>query len=380
MLLVEFTINAIVFYVSIDGHGLTHNYRPLITNFDAPVKSIPSDHGGFAKMEFGSITFNPILFISDWPPPINGDIKIYYSDTTEAARELVFEGTAHLTNFDRESVSYALYGPSYDETMIIRGVGPLETGRWYKITDYIADDDFINVGAASNATGVIFQATGTTPTKWTNFSKLAPYWNDTLNVVLTDILSQIAEITTVDTTYARASSPNVIYTLTSERLAINVASDIAEFYSHLIYIVGDTAYIVDMLLTNGADWSLTEFDFFAFPSYQYKTPISTLNCSLESVIYTKTSDYPYGVTTTVDPYHITQANIESALTNILLIENAPRITNFKVPMITGNFPRMGQKVSFIDTSHICDFPFYFYVRKMTYDFLECEINIEGDGC
>jgi len=50
--------------------------------------------------------------------------------------------------------------------------GLLVTGRDYKIVTYVAGDDFTNVGASSNATGVTFTATGTTPTNWTNGSTL----------------------------------------------------------------------------------------------------------------------------------------------------------------------------------------------------------------
>lgn len=377
MLLVEITINSVINRVSIDGHGLTYNWRPRIIGFDAPTLAIPSDHGGYAKMEFGSISFNPLLFATYWPPPVSCAIGIYYTDSTEAARELVFSGTAHLTAFDRESVSYALYGESYDETMIIRGVGPLTVGQIYEITEYVAGDDFVNVGGA-NVTGTIFTATGTTPTVWTNFSKLAPRWNDTLNNVITNILTRIPEITTVNTTYARASSPNVLYTLTSERLAINVASDIADFYSHLIYVVGSTAYLVDMKLSNGTDWTLTEFKFFTQPTYQYKTPLSGIQCSSKSVVYSKYSAYPYGQMTTIDPYHETQANIEAALTDILAIENAPRIS-LDVPMIAGNFPLLGKKIIIPDTAHVADLSSWIRAGKLQYDFLNDTINIEGEG-
>jgi hypothetical protein len=48
--------------------------------------------------------------------------------------------------------------------------GSLVVGEVYILTDWITADDFTNVGAASNADGVIFTATGTTPTTWTNSS------------------------------------------------------------------------------------------------------------------------------------------------------------------------------------------------------------------
>lgn len=50
--------------------------------------------------------------------------------------------------------------------------GTLAAAKRYRITTYVAGDAFTNVGAASNATGVEFLATGTTPTTWTNASTL----------------------------------------------------------------------------------------------------------------------------------------------------------------------------------------------------------------
>ena len=51
--------------------------------------------------------------------------------------------------------------------------GTLSIGRTYEITDYQLGDDFTNVGAPSNANGVIFIATGSTPLLWTNSSELS---------------------------------------------------------------------------------------------------------------------------------------------------------------------------------------------------------------
>ena len=50
--------------------------------------------------------------------------------------------------------------------------GPLVVGKRYKITGFQAGDDFANVGASSNDNGVIFTASGITPTTWTNASAL----------------------------------------------------------------------------------------------------------------------------------------------------------------------------------------------------------------
>jgi hypothetical protein len=50
--------------------------------------------------------------------------------------------------------------------------GPLVLNQLYEIVYYGAGDVFTNVGASSNAEGVIFVATGTTPSVWTNGSIL----------------------------------------------------------------------------------------------------------------------------------------------------------------------------------------------------------------
>ncbi len=50
--------------------------------------------------------------------------------------------------------------------------GTLTSGKRYYIATFVSGDDFTNVGAASNATGVIFTASGTTPTTWSNGSTL----------------------------------------------------------------------------------------------------------------------------------------------------------------------------------------------------------------
>ena len=81
---------------------------------------------------------------------------------------------------------------------------------------------------------------------------------------------------------------------------------------------------------------------------------------------------------TVAAYHTTQANIEAALTDTLAIENAARVI-FDVPMIAGNFPKLGQRITIPDTAHVADLESYIRVRKLQFDFINTIINIEGEG-
>ena len=50
--------------------------------------------------------------------------------------------------------------------------GSLVVGTKYTIKTFATSDDFTNVGASSNASGIEFIATGTTPTTWTNGSAI----------------------------------------------------------------------------------------------------------------------------------------------------------------------------------------------------------------
>lgn len=56
--------------------------------------------------------------------------------------------------------------------------GSLTTAKRYQIETYVAGDDFANLGAAENATGVVFTSTGTTPSDWSNLSTLIEITTD----------------------------------------------------------------------------------------------------------------------------------------------------------------------------------------------------------
>jgi hypothetical protein len=103
-----------------------------------------------------------------------------------------------------------------------------------------------------------------------------------------------------------------------------------------------------------------------------------ITCSSDNVVYNKKSSYPYGMATSVEPFHETQANIEAALTDILALENAPRIS-MDIPMIAGNFPALGEKITIPDTAHVANLSSYIRARKLQYDFVNAIINVEGEG-
>ena len=271
-------------------------------------------------MAFGRIHYKPKGFEDDWPPPVSAATELKYTLTTEGAAQSMLIGTAHRAGYTKKLVSYDQYGPNYDET----------------IADTTA-------------------------------------YNDTLNNVMSTILTSIAEISTLNTTYARAVSPNVTHTVSGNQLAIELASAIAKFYAHLIYIIGSTAYLVDMKLDNGSEIALG-FKYLN-PIYEDKKPVALARCG----DFSRTSSYSYGKEISVSQYHTTQANIETALDDIIEIENKPRC-RITVPLRDlSAIPVPGQKISWTDDQLIQDTDAWIRARVLRYDLIREFVTIEGEG-
>lgn len=83
-------------------------------------------------------------------------------------------GSASQPSIQRLTLDPAPYAGTFSFTIDgpNKTSGALVAGKTYKIATFVAGDSFTNVGAGSNATGVTFVATGTTPTTWTNGSTL----------------------------------------------------------------------------------------------------------------------------------------------------------------------------------------------------------------
>ncbi len=324
MLLVEIDINGTTHRVSRDGYALEHLWRPKVVNFDTPMRTIQSDHGGYCELTFGQISFLPDLFTSDdWPPPVSCPVTFYCTATTEAAQELISPGTLHLDRITRDEIVYNIHGPAYDETT--------------------AEDE--------------------------------PF-DDTLDDVLEEILTGISEITSLNTDYARASPPPIDYTVGSEIPNIQLAAAIAAYATHLIYIVEPVAYLVDMLLDNGSR-TLTGFQY--FPSeYWRKDPLYKVLATVgEDEAAHVDATYPYGRQETISPYHDTAGTVETQLSNILTIENKSRCT-LQMPF-KGAIPAPGEKISWTDTSLEHDADCYIRARTIRYNFLDDLIEVEGEG-
>lgn len=90
--------------------------------------------------------------------------------------------------------------------------GTLTSGKRYQIQSFVAGDSFTNVGAASNATGIVFTASGTTPTTWANGSTLIEITTDlSYSITSTDLqtaLNLLATVTTAGGVIVSGETPN----------------------------------------------------------------------------------------------------------------------------------------------------------------------------
>lgn len=71
-----------------------------------------------------------------------------------------------------EKAIYKVVSGYITQSNVVLNGGELVIGHTYFISEYRERDDFTNVGAAVNESGVTFVATGTNPTTWDNGSTL----------------------------------------------------------------------------------------------------------------------------------------------------------------------------------------------------------------
>lgn len=323
MLLVQKTINAVVNKISTESHNLAAPYYNHIFNMDTLNQGIRKAYGGYFKLDIGGYSLSPALFDDDWPPPVSCAVTAQYSATTEAAAETLFMGTAHRTALYIEGVDYDIYSPQ---------------------NSYVLPD--------------------------------ATAFNDTLVDVFTWMIDAARMNLTLDSTLARNPSPAVIYTTSGERLGVDFLDDLAAFFSHMYYISGGTLYLLDMASDNGSR-ILTEHDYFS----GIESPIEYFNnqpCAIAKAgDYSQQSTYLYGDQISETDFHGTQANVETALADIITYQNKDR-ARVVIPF-TGSLPAPGEKISWTDTAQRVSTEMWIRARVIQYDFDNDQIIIEGEG-
>ncbi len=133
-------------------------------------------------LDFGTFTFSSSSGTAQWFSVTDtraSDSTAFQSPTLSAGQTATLTLTVsgpttlnapwQIIGAAADKISYAID----NVTPANQTSGTLTVGETYQIVSLVAGDDFTNVGATSNTTAVVFTATGTTPSVWTNGSALS---------------------------------------------------------------------------------------------------------------------------------------------------------------------------------------------------------------
>jgi hypothetical protein len=326
MLLTEITIDGTVYYVSDEYIDRSEQfYDAKIVSFSNVTLSVPKIYGGFAGLNFGTISFLPDFFENDWPPPVSMKIKAYYAEDKNADRLMIFDGRLHRNYIQEDAIGYTLYS----------------VGSEKKSTDKKYTGSFFG----------IFQDTC-----------------DTLGFSL-------------NTTKATNSTVDINYTAYGEKLELLNLSDLAASFGHCFYIAENTLYLIDLDKDNDTA-ELTEFDFFnaRYVDGQFYSLYRGLsNDRDDDDEFSVAGTWNYGDEYQVTPFcrdNPDTTNAQAMLTKIKSIYEKPRV-ELKMP-ITNKYT-IGQKISFTDESKYKPIDAWFRIRSITWNFGNDEMVLQGEG-
>jgi len=421
-------------FLSSEGIALTHWWDDKIQKFDNISSQLSTEYGGFNRLSFGRIYFSQDLFTDDWPPPITGRIKIKYTETTEAASEIIFDGTVYLVEITRESIVYELWERPFttdllteavnidgDTVPMPRAFGTVTHGNPVQlatlVTNYRYDLAWIQGTAHTDwhvfddGVDVCSNVSNFTPSSNIFELDAAPVGEVTISGAgedgtVEDIVDWACGSSYLNFTLAspnaRATSPRVSYWASSQEKLIDFLSNMTAFNTHLFYVSASTLTLVDMLVNNSSR-TLTEFDFFP-TQYNYTLPTKKITSKwivgeagewsnaatisgsgLDAAVYVKRtdkelikeSDFSFGNEIELMPYHYDISTIPTALNNILTILHKPK-SNLRIPL-QGDLPVPGEKISWSDTAMHIDTDMFIKARTIHYNFDNEEIVIEGEG-
>jgi len=101
------------------------------------------------------------------------------------------------------------------------------------------------------------------------------------------------------------------------------------------------------------------------------------NIFVSGELYVIGPSLPYGDEMSVEPFHDTRSNISTALQNILGIVNKD-ISEISIPL-DGNLPVPGIRYTWPDTMLVTNSHTHINVRSMSYDFINEEVILSGEG-
>lgn len=263
MILIEFTpVGHDMVRCALDDYVLEHQWFSYLASIDTIKYRLTKKHGGCFAPEVGQINFTPEYFATIGEYPATGTMRILRTDTNEAGATVIHDGTSFLDEMDRTRITYDIAHPEMAATI-----------------------------PASTA------------------------YNDNLANVVTALCDAAILDLAVDLTRARAISPAVLHTTTSEQTADALLAEMCAWFCHGYKIVNGTLYLIDLKGTPAAR-ALTEFD--VQPCrYRKEKPYSLFKCGDNTLAGSNpagTEEYDVG-----QAFHTTSGNIDAALADIKLL-------------------------------------------------------------
>lgn len=420
-----------VYRVSQEGAALGHWWPPYLISFTAPKYQMREAYGGYCELAFGSFelaqdTFNS----SQWPPPRSLAATLYYTELVESEAVVALTtGTAYLTKHTKESITYSLYGGSYDvnmlstdtdyqgktDTALPLAIGDVQYVQPVRLADTqsgnqvysrgdLAGTKHVNWHVYDDGVDVCSNVTNVTDTTWEYtvqpVGTISVSGTGTL-VTLDDVAAYVANALGLayDNTLALDPSPELAVWVSAQSTMIDLLSQCAAWCTHLFYIYNGTLFLVNMGANNG-ERAITEWEYFEAP-YGYPSPVSKWSVTWKeraagtwsapsggagSAVYVKETDksydlitaYPYGEDRSITPMTWKRDDIVAAIAAINEIYHKVRM-DIKIPLDATTLPKPGLYLSWLDESFAYPVRIQMHAHDITYDLDNMEVQISGHG-
>lgn len=328
-LLLSVKHDGVVYRYGIKDQALAAQWHGTVMEVDPVKLSLPTRHGGFLQVSAGQVRFLPSAFggvkswsIDVWPPPKELDAIFRCNSTGLEGSAKLFEGKLYRESVSEKDVVYDVYVPSYTETI---GAG-ISLGSW--------------------------STTGSTLINF--FEKVC------------DVLGL-----TLDSSKATTDPPQLSHTLSSERLVIDLASDVAAFCSHMFWIADGILYLQDMSVSNGTLSLKNPNDFFRSPAYTDEIPVNRVVAGAHKF---EGTEYPYGVDYSLSANY---TGNDSQLQGIYELVNG-QWAEVSVPAESGCGEFVpGKQVTLHDARLAVPSETIINMRAVSYDFIKSSVKITG---
>ncbi|UZJ37334.1 hypothetical protein [Prosthecochloris sp. SCSIO W1103] len=321
--------DGVMYRYGVKNQALAAQWHGTIVDV-GPIKlSLPTRHGGFLQVSTGQMRFVPSTFggvkpwsIDVWPPPKELDAMFRCKSTDKQGAAKLFEGKLYRESVSEKDVVYDVYIPSFTETI---GAN-ISLGSW--------------------------STTGSTLINF--FEKVC------------DVLGL-----TLDSSKATTNPPLLSHTLSSERLVIDVASDVAAFCCHMFWIAEGILYLQDMSVSNGTLSLKNPNDFFRSPAYTDEIPVNRVVAGAHKF---EGTEYPYGVDYTLLANY---TGNDSQLQGIYELVNG-QWAEVSVPAESGCGEFVpGKQVTLHDARLAVPSETIINMRAVSYDFIKSSVKIAG---